>query len=191
MDLDTNLTVGGDVRFGFEVIERRDAVDPAADTIPFGEDAVFIPLAFLDRGEHGGGVLRLSDDLIATALVVNLAIPALTIVYLVAAHLGAVRHAHTAHLDTAIDEARAGKAQFDAQIEILVRLLCREKEVLRDLRRKRAAADLASLDAPPSGIALPASERLPIEQGNRSGVGGQGEEQGQEASHGKVGLMKS
>ena len=191
VDLDADLAVGGDIRFGLEVIESRHAIDPAADAIPFGEDAVFVPFAFLDRSEHGGGVLRLSDDLIAAALVVDLAVPALAVVHLVAAHLRAIRHAHAAHLNTAIDETRSGQAQFDAQIKVLVRLLGREEEVLGDLRRERTAADLASLDAPPSGITLPASKGLPIKQGNWGGVNGQGEEQGQEATHGKVGLIKS
>ena len=114
MDLDTNLAVGGDIRFGLEIIERRHAIDPAANTIPFGEDTILIPLAFLDRGEHGGGVARLSDDLIAAALVVDLAIPAFTVVHLIAAHLRAVRNAHTTHLNTAVHEARASQPQFDA-----------------------------------------------------------------------------
>ena len=114
MDLDADLAVGGDIRFGLDVIQRRHSVDPAADAIPFGEDAIFVPFAFLDGGEHGGGVLRLSDDLIAAALVVDLAVPALTVVHLVAAHFRAVRHAHAAHLDTAIDKTRSGQTQLDA-----------------------------------------------------------------------------
>ena len=191
VDLDPDLTVGGDIRFGLEIIERRDPVDPTTDAVALGEDTILVPLAFFDGDEDRGGILGFSDDLVATALVVDLAVPAFTVVHLVAAHLGAVRDTHTAHLDAAVDEASAGQAQFHAQVEILVGLLGREEEVLRDLRRKRAAANLAGLDAPPSGIAFPAGKGLPIEQGNRSGVNGQGEEQGQEAAHGKRGMRRS
>ena len=191
MDLDSDLPISCDVRFGLDIIQGGHAVDPAADAVPFGEDTVFVPLAFLDRGEDRGGVLGFSDDLIATALVVELAIPALTIVDLVTTHLGAVRYAYATHLDPAVDEARASQAKFDAQIEILVRLLRREEEVLRHLLLEGAAADLTVLDAPPGGIAFPSGQGLPIEQGNRGGLNGQSEEQGQEATHGKVGLIKS
>ena len=114
VDLDADLAVGRDVRRGLDVIERRDAVDPAADAVALGEDAIFVPLAFLHGGEDRGRVLRFGDDLVAAALVVDLAIPALAVIYLVAAHLGAVRDAHAAHLDAAVDEARAGQTQFDA-----------------------------------------------------------------------------
>ena len=51
MDLDADLAVGGDIRFGLDVIQRGHAIDPAADAIPFGKDAIFVPFAFLDGGE--------------------------------------------------------------------------------------------------------------------------------------------
>ena len=188
VNLDSDLTVGGDVRLGLEVIQRRDAVDPAADAVALGEDAILVPLAFLDGGEDGGGVLGFGDDLVAAALVVDLPVPALAVVDLIAAHLGAVRDTHAAHLDAAVDETRAGEAELHAKVEILVGLLGREEEVLRDLDRRGTAADLAVLDAPPSGVALPAGEGLAIEDRDGGGLDGQGEEQGQKTTHGKVGL---
>ena len=188
VDLDADLAVGRDVRGGLDVIERRHAVDPAADAVALGEDAILVPLALLHGGEDGGRVLRFGDDLVAAALVVDLAIPALAVIYLVATHLSAVRDAHAADLHAAVDEARAGQAQLEAKVEVLIGLLGREEEVLRDLRRKRTAADLAVLDAPPGGVALPAGEGLAIEDRDRGGLDGQGEEQGQKTTHGKMGL---
>ena len=187
MDLDADLAVGGDVRLGLEVIQRRDAVDPAADTIALGEDAILVPLAFLDGGEDRGGVLGFGDDLVTTALVVDLAIPALTVVDLIAAHLRAVRYADAAHLDAAVDETRAGEAELHAQVEVLIGLLSREEEVLRDLDRRGTAADLAVLDAPPGGVAFPAREGLAVEDRHRGGMDGKGEEQSQETTHGEGG----
>ena len=110
MNLDGDLAVGRDVRLGLNVIECRHAVNPAADTGAFGEDAVLVPLAFLHGGEHAGGVFRFGDYFIAAALVVDLAVPALAVVHLIAAHLRAIRHTHAAHLDPAINETRAGQA---------------------------------------------------------------------------------
>ena len=190
VDLDADLAVGGDIRLGLEIIERRDAVDPAADAIALGEDTVLVPLAFLHGGEHRGRILRVGDDLVATALVVELAVPALAVIDLVAAHLGTVRDAYAAHLHAAVDETRAGQAQFDTQVEVLVGLLRREEKVLRHLRLEGTAADLAFLDAPPGGVALPAGQRLAVEDRHRGGVKGQGEEQSQEATHGLKGLRR-
>ena len=184
MDLEGDPAIGGDVRLGLDVIERRHAVDPAAEAVPLGEDAVFVPLAFLDGGEHGGGVLGVGDDLVAAALVVKLAIPAFAVVHLVAGHLGTVRHAHAAHLHAAVHEARAGEAELHAEVEVLIGLLGREEEVLRHLDRGRAAADLAVLDAPPGGVAFPARQGLAIEEGDRGRVRGQSQEQSEEATHG-------
>ena len=188
VDLDADLAVGRDVRGGLDIIERRHAVDPAADAVALGKDAILVPLALLHGGEDGGRVLRFGDDLVAAALVVDLAIPALAVVDLVAAHLGAVRNPHAADLHAAVDEARAGQAQLKAEVEVLIGLLSREEEVLRHLHRGGAAADLAVLDAPPGGVALPAREGLAVEDRDGGGLDGQGEEQGEKTTHGKMGL---
>ena len=188
MHLDADLAVGRDVRLGLDVIERRHAVDPAADAVALGDDAVLVPFAFLHGGEHGGGVLRVRDDLVAAALVVELAVPALAVVDLIAAHLGAVRHAHAAHLHAAVDEARAGQAQLEAEVEVLVGLLGREEEVLRHLHGGGAAADLAVLDAPPGGVALPPREGLAVEERDGRGVGEGRSKEKAEAAHGSEGV---
>ena len=191
MNLDGDLAVGRDVRLGLNVIECRHAVNPAADTGAFGEDAVLVPLAFLHGGEHAGGVFRFGDDFIAAALVVDLTIPALTVIHLIAAHLGTVRDADATHLDAAVDEARAGQAQLESQIEILVRLLRREEEILRHLDRGRAATDLTLLNAPPGGIALPASQGLAVKDRDRCSLDGERQEKGQEVTHRRRGLRRS
>ena len=162
MNLDGDFTIGRDVRLGLNVIERRHAVNPAADAASFSEDAILVPLAFLHSSEHASGVLRFGDDFISAALVVDLPIPALAVIHLIAAHLGTVRYADATHLNATVDEARASQAQLETQVEILVRLLRREEEILRYLDRGRAAADLAFLDTPPGGIALPASQGLAV-----------------------------
>ena len=187
VDLEADLAVGGDVRRGLDVIQRGHAVDPAADAIPFRKDAILVPLAFLDGGEDRGGILGFGDDLVTTALVVDLAIPALAVVDLIAAHLGAVRHADAADLHAAVDEARAREAELHAQVEVLVGPLGREEEVLRNLDRRGTAADLAVLDAPPGGVAFPAREGLAVEDRHRGGMDGKGEEQSQETTHGEGG----
>ena len=50
VDLEADLAVGGDVRLGLDVIECRHAIDPAADAVALGKDAILVPLAFLDGG---------------------------------------------------------------------------------------------------------------------------------------------
>ncbi len=71
------------------------------------------------------------DDFVAARLVVELAIPALAVIHLIAAHFRLTRHAEAADLHAAVDEARAVEAQFQAQIEIGIGLLRREEFIAR------------------------------------------------------------
>ena len=187
MDLDADLAVGRDIEVGLGVIERRHPVHPAANAAAFGEDAVFVPFAFLDGGEHGLGVSRIGDDFVAAAFVVEFTVPTGTVVDLEAAHLGTVWDADAADLDAAVDEAGAGEAQFEAQVEVLIPLLGGEELVLRHGAVKRTAADLAILHAPPSQVALPAGEGFPIEERSRFGPGSDGTETGPEDGQRRLG----
>ena len=93
MNLEADFSVGRDVQISLGVIECGHAINPAADATAFRQDAVFVPFAFLDGSEHGFGVHRISDDFIAAAFVVNLAIPAGAKVDLITAHLRVIRNA--------------------------------------------------------------------------------------------------
>jgi hypothetical protein len=191
MDLEADPAVRRDSGVGLGVIQRRHAVDPGAEPATLGADAVLVPVAFLDRGLDGLGVGRVGDDLVAAALVVELAVPTRPEVHLITRHLGVVGDAHTLRICTPLfTKPVPVRRRLPRAVRSSGRLLfVARNEVARHVLRGRTAADLAGLDAPPGRVALPAVEGLAVKQGDRRGGGDQGEteEQGGEeaGTHGR------
>ena len=184
MELDADAPVLRHAGLLLDVVLGLHAVDPGADAGTLGADAVLVPVALPDRGLERGRVEHVRDDAVAPALVVELAVPARTVVALVAGHLRAAGHADAADLDSAVHESGAVQPDLQRELEVLVGLLGGQEEVARHLLAVAAAADLARFDAPPGDVPLPAGEAAAVEDGDRGGGTDGGEQRRHETEQG-------
>ncbi len=184
MHLDANFPVLGDVWVGLGVVEAFDAIDPGLNARSFAADAVFDPVFGFDGGDDVFLFGRGGDDLVASGFVVEFAPPTGSGVDLVTAHFGVVRDANASDLDSAVDEpASPADADFEFEVEVVVRAFGCEEIVMFDVFGQAAAGDESVFHAPELGYAFPLGEGLSVEQ--RRGCCGGGCADGGERERGE------
>ena len=190
MDLQADEAIGVvDRRIGLAVGQRLLAIKTDDDERTHGLDLVLIPFSllleggdfrlFLDADATVAGA-RAGEELLATGFVVERAGMAIADIGLIADHLvGRIGRALAAELHAGVNEAfGSGQLILERQAEVVKGALGREELVAR-IALHGAAHDLAVLDAPDLGVALPARQRLAVEQGRCCGI--QAEGSGEEA----------
>ena len=192
VDLDGDDAGGGDVGFGFGVVDGLDAVEPDLDVLAFSANAVVVPFAdgFLGFGEDFGG--GLGEDLFAAAFVVEGAVVAFAEVGLIAGDFVVIGDALGAKLDAAVDEAfGAFELPFEGEFEVAVGFGGGEEVVFFLLGGEGAGNEGAVFDAPDSsGVAFPAGEGFAVEEGDWVGAGGEGQGEKQQRCVVKTGHGK-
>ena len=190
MDLQADEAIGvidGRIRLG--VVQGRLAVEEDRDAGTFGPDLILVPLSHLlefsyfGLGLHSVGTYPAagtSQELLATGFVIERSGMAMTDVGLIADHLvGRIGRALAPELHAAVHEAfGAGQLIFKGQAEVIKAALGREELIAR-IAQQGAAHDLTVLDPPDLGVAVPAGQRLAVEERDRRGA--QAEDAGEEA----------